>query len=437
MASTDLITYLNYISTWETESDNNIDTLISEQRIFANLGNYSSDGAVNGEFDTLNDLACQVRDLTIAADATQMAADAAAVASIWSFGLGMGAYVALELAEQIERAVISNKSKDLNAKLNSADADISAQISPDVNSYVTAYKQNNNLIISKAPKGLDTQTCRSNLMQFMAMVQRKSGKLDAATFRQYAESARIVYNSDEINKVYDALDELNLSGKTDADIQKFMNTLSGFVPPAGAAFAKSIVTGVSLALLSFKLKIANAKIKSMAEEQGIPPEEVGTSAFAEMDMLGKFAAGVTVIMSVIDVVMNIIDIVDVVEQCKTMCDKLNGDIRTSYLSYFDSIRDASAKYREAVGLPPLPGPTPAPAPPISGVSASNDIQQMHAQIQQWGSITQFGVSISNISGNADDPNQSSGTATKTDHGFGGHNGSWQIGNWGDTLKFTG
>ena len=435
MASTDLITYLNYISTWETESDNNIDTLISEQRIFANLGNYSSDGAVNGEFDTLNNLACQVRDLTIAADATQMAADVAAVASIWSFGLGMAAYAALEVTEQIERAVISSKSKDLNAKLDSADTDISAQISPDVNSYVTAYKQNNNLIISKAPKGLDTQTCRSNLMQFMAVVQRKSGKLDAATFRQYAESARIVYNGDEINKVYDALDELNLSAKTDADIKKFMNTLNGYVPPAGAAFGKAIVTNVSLGLLGYKLKIANAKIKSMAEEQGIPPEEVDTSAFAQMDMWGKFAAGVTVIMSVIDVVLNIIDIVDVVEQCKTMCDKLNGDIRTSYLSYFNSIRDASAKYREAVGLPPLAGST--PAPPISGVSASNDVQQMRAQIQQFGSITQFGVRIASISGNADNPNQSSGTATKTDHGFGGHNGSWQIGNWGDTLKFTG
>jgi hypothetical protein len=436
MASTDLITYLNYISTWETESDANIDVLITEQRLFANLGNYNSDTAVNSEFDTLLSLACEVRDLTIAADATQMAADAAAVASIWSFGLGMAAYAALEATELIERAVISSKSKDLNAKLDTADTDISSQISPDVNSYVTAYKQNNNLIISKAPKGLDTQTCRSNLMQFMAQVQRKSGKLDAATFRQYAESARIVYSSDEINKVYDALDELNLSAKTDADIKKFMNTLNGFQAPAGATFGKVIVTNVALGLLSYKLKIANAKIKTMAEEQGIAPEEVDTTAFAEMDMWGKFAAGVTVIMSVIDVVLNIIDIVDVVEQCKTMCDKLSGDIKSSYLSYFNSIRDASAKYREAVGLPPSSSVTPV-NPPTSGVSAANDIQQMHAQIQQWGSITQFGVRIANITGNADNPNQSSGTATKTDHGFSGYNGSWQIGNWGDTLKFTG
>lgn len=434
MASTDLITYLNYISTWETESSGNIDTLISEQNLFANLGNFESDSAVNGEFSTLHDLACEVRDLTIAADATQMAADVAAVASIWSFGFGMAAYVALEVTEQIEKAVISSKSNKLNNKLETADDDISSQISPDVHNYITAYKKNNNLIISKAPKGLDTQTCRANLMQFMAQVQRKSGKLDAVTFRQYAESARIVYQSDEINSVYDALDELNLSAKSDADIKKFMGVIKGFEPPAGAEFAKTMITSVSFGILAYKLKIANKKIKSMAEEEGIPPEEVNTSAFAEMDAVGKFAAGVTVIMSVVDVVLNIIDIVDVVKQCNTMCDKLDGDIKQSYLSYFNGIKDASVKYREAVGLPPI-GPTPAPEP-LPTISSSNDIKQMQAEIDKWGSVTQFGISIAAITGTLDNPNQTSGIASKTDHGFSGYNGTWEVGNWGDTLKFT-
>jgi hypothetical protein len=61
---------------------------------------------------------------------------------------------------------------------------------------------------------------------------------------------------------------------------------------------------------------------------------------------------------------------------------------------------------------------------------------MHAQIAQYGSITQFGVRISNIAGTADNPNQSSGVASKTDKGFSGYNGTWEVGNWGDTLKFT-
>ena len=70
------------------------------------------------------------------------------------------------------------------------------------------------------------------------------------------------------------------------------------------------------------------------------------------------------------------------------------------------------------------------------MSADEDIQLMLAEIERWGSITQFGVRITTITGTADDPHQESGIASKTDGGFDGYNGSWQIGNWGDTLEFT-
>ncbi|POD90263.1 hypothetical protein [Pectobacterium odoriferum] len=349
MASTDLITYLNYISTWDTESDSNIDQLISEQSLFANLGDFESDSIIDSEFDMLDDLACEVRDLTIAADATQMAADAAAIASIWTFGLGMAVYASLEVAEGIERAVISSKSKDLNAKLGTIDSDISSRISPNVQSYVSKYKENNNLINSKAPQGLDTRTCRANLMQFMAQVQRKQGKLDANTFREYAASARIVYNCDEINKVYDALDELNFSDKSDADVKKFLNVLVGLNLPSTAKYGMTLVTSVSLGIMQYKLKIANSTIEAQCKDAGIPVEECDATAFETMDFVGKFATVITVIMSVVDIVLNILDIVDVVEQCKKMCDQLNGPIKGSYKSYFNGIKEASQQYKAAIG----------------------------------------------------------------------------------------
>jgi hypothetical protein len=68
-------------------------------------------------------------------------------------------------------------------------------------------------------------------------------------------------------------------------------------------------------------------------------------------------------------------------------------------------------------------------------TAAEDIAQMRDQIQRYGSITQFGQSISSITGDADDPRQDSGIAYKTDGGFEGFNGKWQVGNWGDTLEF--
>ncbi|OBF25578.1 hypothetical protein A5724_04100 [Mycobacterium sp. ACS1612] len=420
MASTDLITYLNYMSTWETESDENIDRIISEQALFVNLGEFDSDKAVNAEFTTLHDLACEVRDRTIAADATQIAADAAAVAAIWSFGLGMAAFAALQAAEIIQQKVISSKSTELNNKLTSADTDISAQINPNVSNYVATYKKNNDLIVSKAPVGLDTRTCRGLLLQFLAQVQRNT-TLDAGTFKQYAGSARRLYDSDEINAVYDALDTLNLSKKTDADVKKFMDFLAGWTFPGKAEI--SMVQNACIAIMFYKLKIANDTIRAQAEAAGLPVEEVDATAFGAMDAVGKFITVVAVVMSVADMVFEILDIENVVTQCQKMCDQLDGPIKQSYLDYFNGIKTAARAYKAAIQ-------------PDSGNSAGRDIQQMNSQIQQWGSITQFGIRIAEITGTADNPAQTSGTATKTDHGFSGYNGTWEIGNWGDTLKFT-
>ncbi|WP_143478299.1 hypothetical protein [Pseudobacteriovorax antillogorgiicola] len=332
------------MSTWETESDANIDKLIAEHSLFVNLGQFDSDTAINDEFATLNDLACKVRDLTIAADATQIAADAAAVSAIWSFGMSMAAFAALEAAELIERKEISSKSKELNDKLATVDTDISKKINKNVADYVAKYKENNNLIASKAPKGLDTKTCRGNLMQFMAEVE-KNTILDAANFKKYAASARIVYNSDEINKVYDALDKLNLSSRSDADVKQFMDVLKGLNYPKTEL---SLVQNFAIAIMFYKLKIANATIKAQAEAAGLPVEEVEATAFEAMDAVGKFVTVVAVVMSVVDVVFNILDIVDVVKQCEKMCDELNGTIKSSYKSYFDGIKEASKQYNAAI-----------------------------------------------------------------------------------------
>lgn len=349
MASTDLITYLNYVSTWESESDENIDSLINEQNLFVNLGDFESDSIVDQQFAVLNDLACKVRDETIAADALQITADAAAVASIWSFGLGMAAFAAAEATELLLRADISSKSHDLNQKLSTVDTDISSQINTNVNTYIVKYKANNTLIASKAPAGLDTRTCRALLMQFMAEVQRKNQTLDAAAFRKFAESARLVYSDPEINKVYDALDALNMSARSDADVQQFMNTLVGL--KFSSQTALSLVQNFSIAIMAYKLRIANATIKAQAEAAGLPVEEINASAFGALDAVGKFVTVVAVVMSVVDIVLSVIDIVDVVQQCDRMCTELNGTIKDNYKAYFNGIKTAAQQYKTAIGAP--------------------------------------------------------------------------------------
>lgn len=343
--STTLATYLNYMENWADESDDNINLLIQEQTLFAAVGSFDSDDAVDSVFDAIISDAKTVRDETIAADAIQIAADAAAIAAIYSFGLGMAAFAALEGTKMLDEKIISDKSKDLNDKLTSADLDISAKISDQVKAYIVAYKANNNLIVSKAPTGLDVRHCRAILMQFMAAVHKANGTLDADAFRTYADSARVLYKSPQIDAVYAALDTLNRSKKTEDDIKQYMNTIVGL---NFHSTTLTIVTNVSVGFMFYKLRIANAQIKSAAEDAGIPTEEVDSSAFGMLDAVGKFVAVVAVIMSVVDAVLDIIDIVDVVEQCKTMCDQLNGPIKQNYKDYFNGIRDASTKYNAAM-----------------------------------------------------------------------------------------
>ncbi|KAM7198857.1 hypothetical protein V8F33_004871 [Rhypophila sp. PSN 637] len=250
--STDLITYLNYMSTWDTESDDNIKRVIEEQELFTAMGDFQSDSVVDKEFKMLTDLAMEVRNHTIAADA-------AAVSAIWSFGLSMAAFAVLETTEMIEKSVISSKSKELNEKLKTIDTDIAAGINPSVSSYINKYKANNELISAKAPKGLDNRRCRAIFMQFMAHVHRSAGKLDVKSFKTYAESARKLFNSPEIEAVYAALDKLNLSGKADKDILEFINFLKGWSFPD--QWAVSIVRTLSFGVMVYKLNIANEEIR--------------------------------------------------------------------------------------------------------------------------------------------------------------------------------
>ncbi|KAJ5681610.1 uncharacterized protein N7477_001550 [Penicillium maclennaniae] len=423
--STSLITYLNYMSTWDSESDGNIDKVIDEHNLFVNLGDFDSDTAVNNEFTALVDLAMTVRDETIAADAIQISADAAAVASIWSFGLGMAAFAALEATHAIMEKIISDKSTELNNKLTTADTDISSHINDNVNLYVVSYKANNTLIASKAPAGLDTRTCRSLLMQFMAEVQkRNNGNLTTGLFKQYAESARILYNSPEINNVYDAFDTLNLSGKTDQDIQQFMSAINGFTGFDTTAI--SLVRGAAVVLMFYKLRIASSTIEANAREAGFEVAEVETSTFGMLDAFGKFVAVVAVVMSVVDTVLEILDIVDVVEQCKTMCDKLNGPIKASYIDYFNGIKEASKQYKAAI----TPGPPPPPIGPTADFQLPLNLDQALELSLNVPSRANVPTLLANLSTNANqwEPGEfANGVQAWSPNVFGLHNAGANLG----------
>ncbi|KAH7350095.1 hypothetical protein B0T11DRAFT_333102 [Plectosphaerella cucumerina] len=342
-----LITYLNYIMTWDGASDAEITSLITEQEMFVNLGTFNADAAVESEFADLISEATKVRNLNIAEDALEMAADAAAIASIWTFGF------------VLVPSLHSRLPPDLNKKFGTIDDDIAAKISPQVNAYIQKYKANNDLIVANAPVGVDTKECRGYLMQFMAQVQRHSADKQTfgiAGFRTWTDSATQLFNASEISQVYAALDELNLSAKTTADAQKCLVVIGGLGLPVTLM---KLAQALSVWVMVSKLNVARENIREAAEN--LDPEETRDTweieetepnAFDAMDAMGKFAAGIVIVISVVDIFLKIWNIVDVVEQSQTLCGKLTDTVKPSYKSYFDSLQQSSQMYNAAIANTP-------------------------------------------------------------------------------------
>ncbi|XP_066923899.1 uncharacterized protein [Clytia hemisphaerica] len=139
---------------------------------------------------------------------------------------------------------------------------------------------------------------------------------------------------------------LNMSNKAEGEVQKFTDKLAGLkIKDHGALF---IVHGASLAFALNILGVAKDILQRCAEASELPLEEIDNSAFGMMDAYGKFAAGVAIILSVVDVILKILDIKKVVQQSKKMVDELNQNIKPDYKEFFRGIKNAAKAYNDAI-----------------------------------------------------------------------------------------
>lgn len=343
-----LQTYLMYMSNWADESDEHIQDVIDEYKLFVQLEDFDSDKAVNQEFHTLVKLAEEVRDSTIAADALQISADAAAASAIWTFGFGMAAFATAEAGAVIASQVASAKSKKLNKKMGKIDTDISKLIGPSCDNWVKKYKLNNDMIAAKKNSAIDGAHARAILLKFIAAVVRKEGDITPERFRVYANSCKVVLKDEKaIGRVYDALDTINLSGAnaSDDEIAEVVDQLKNLATIPEALF---IVRSVCVGYMTVSLLIVHQRIKTMAAKKGLEVEELETSALKEMQAMEKISVVIGCMVSVIDTVFQIYDIVKVTEQTKKMVHELNGPIKKNYLTFFNGIRDSAKAYVAAL-----------------------------------------------------------------------------------------
>uniref|UniRef100_A0A7S0AVA6 Uncharacterized protein n=1 Tax=Minutocellus polymorphus TaxID=265543 RepID=A0A7S0AVA6_9STRA len=343
--STDMITYLNYIASLENATDDEINDIINERAKFIQMGEDSAGSencfnAIATVFNNIHSLNKKLEEETISDESVKLAEDAAAVGALFSFGLGMAAFAALAATDVALGAAIKAAEKDLYNALESADDDIANKMSGCCAKYVQLYKSNNAYIKAASPKGMTPQTARSYLYNFMDYISSHGG-VGLANFRKYVEVARITKNDPNIEKIYDILDEFTLSGDHGSEaIKKALDNMTNV--PLDPAYL-SMVRVFSCAIWAQRMKVSSDAIKKAAEESFWPEEEVGV--LENMDAIGKFAATITIVVSIADAVLQVYNIVNTVERYNAQ-EKLFSDSESKYKTYYTNLYKAAKAYAE-------------------------------------------------------------------------------------------
>lgn len=361
--------YLNYVSTWTDQTDDNINSIINEHTLFVGLDTFTSDPAVDAEFDNLVQLAETLKVDVITQGVLQVAADAAGVVALFSFGLGMAAFVVTQAEALAVQYFTGEAATALHTAMTNADTDIAPNVSQKCAQYISAFKANNAIILEAAPVGLNDSKCRTILMQFLGQVQIMHQTVDLPSFRKYAESASLLYKSTQVQAVYDALNTLNLSDQTDDDVKTYYDTLHNLqLPP----YWMAILQGVSFMALN-AIGVAADKIKtaanaaaeadraavlqdpdSTADTSNITEEEIEDvvdNRLTVLEAVGDVVGGVLVAVSIVSAIVTIYNIVSGVEQIDSLIDGLNGNIRQQYKKYFNGIRSTAQNYNKAMAQP--------------------------------------------------------------------------------------
>ncbi len=340
--STDLIAYCSYISTWEDESDDNINKIIAEHRALRAVPDKDPSVAVTNVIGDLESCASTLVTEIIAGNAAQITADAAALAAFWSFGTSLVILAVAEASVVADHLLVADKSKELNQKLEHADVKIAGQIDTKVKDYITRWKNNNKLIASKATTGLDTRHCRAILFQFMLHVECKE-VLTAASFKKFAGVVRRFYHSNEIQAVYDALDDLHLSDKSNNAVKAYWKAFKAAIPSTSLSY--DFARDLSITVLNVATRGGRRAIEQIAEEEGIAIDAVAEGIWDIMSGLGKFVIVLAVGWAIIDVFVNVVQIVHILDRYEALKDKLETDFKEHYIQFYKGVVETAKAYR--------------------------------------------------------------------------------------------
>ncbi|KAF6818828.1 hypothetical protein CMUS01_11840 [Colletotrichum musicola] len=145
----------------------------------------------------------------------------------------------------------------------------------------------------------------------MGQIEMAGRELDVATFREYANSARLLFNSQEIKAVYDALDKLNLSKRSDDDLTQFNDFMKSFT--LASKTTKAMVTFAAMFSMTSTMNIAAGRLAASVQTSEIVAAGREPSVFEMLGGFSEFLMGVSRVAAVVDAVLDVMDIVDVVK----------------------------------------------------------------------------------------------------------------------------
>ena len=133
---------------WESECDDNIDSIIAEQYYFINIEN-NGEIPVYREIQRLDNLTMDYAGKATKSKLVDIFTAAAALDAVFSFGLGMVLFLPLQIASVYAKGSASDAAEALHTKMSSIDHDIAADIGVNAEGFIKKYKANNNLISAK------------------------------------------------------------------------------------------------------------------------------------------------------------------------------------------------------------------------------------------------------------------------------------------------
>jgi len=349
-----------FMAAWANEdanTDNDILAMIEEHTLFKKCADFEFEEAVNQVFNNLDFMAEQVEEEQIAAAGASIAADACALAAVFSFGMSMGPFLVLEGSALAFTAIAASEQARLTTAMQSADADIADKIGSDsdVATWIKLYKVNNKLNsnLTRLFDDKPHKEARKIIFECMAGIEARGEELTLDSFRYHAEWCKLLWKNPHKDIVTNAYNKLESSSRSSQDVEDCLKALQNYGFTFLERATQPTFFSMTIYFLTKDFNVTEDAIR-ICVDKGMLPESVLYDSILEAGKLvgrgsTRVLAGISGIFSVLDMFFEVYEIVEAVKQANKIKASISH-MRKGYHDYFKNIKDGALEYNNTVVL---------------------------------------------------------------------------------------